>query len=84
LHGCTIEDEVLIGMGAVILDDAYVPRHTLVAAQSLVTERMQLESGYLYAGIPARKIKPLTPQQLAFFSRSAQHYVEMAAAHFGE
>lgn len=82
LHGCTIEDEVLIGMGAVILDDAYIPKHTLIAAKSLVTERSQLESGYLYAGIPARKIKPLTAEQIALFARSAAHYVEAARLHF--
>jgi len=82
LHGCTIGDEVLIGMGAVILDGAIVPGHTLVAAKALVLENSVLESGWLYGGIPAKKIKPLSEEQLAFFARSAAHYVAAAQTHF--
>lgn len=81
LHGCQIGDEVLIGMGAIILDEAVVPKHTVVAAGALVTERMVLESGWLYAGIPAKKIKQLTPQQIEMFRLSAAHYVETARLH---
>ena len=80
LHGCTIEDEALIGMGAVILDEAVVPRHTVIAAKALVLEGSKLESGFLYAGIPAKKIKALSPEQIQGLQRSAQHYVENAKA----
>ncbi len=76
LHGCTLEDEVLIGMGAIVLDEALVPTHTIVAAGALIKERMQLESGYLYAGVPARKIKALTPEQIAAIKGGAAGYVQ--------
>jgi carbonic anhydrase/acetyltransferase-like protein (isoleucine patch superfamily) len=79
LHGCTVEDEVLIGMGAKVLDEAVVPSHCIVAAGALVPERKQLESGFLYAGIPARKIKALTQQQIARIQWNAAHYVQHAA-----
>lgn len=76
LHGCTIEDEVLIGMGAIVLDEVVVPRHTLVAAGALVPERKVLESGWLYAGVPAKKIKPLTAAQVEGILRGAESYVD--------
>lgn len=76
IHGCTIENEVLIGMGAIVLDEAVVPTHTIVAAGALVPERKQLESGYLYAGIPAKKIKPISAEQILQIKEAAQHYVE--------
>ncbi|MFN0200077.1 MAG: gamma carbonic anhydrase family protein [Bacteroidia bacterium] len=81
IHGCTIEDEVLIGMGAIILDEAYIPKQCVVAAGALVTERSVLESGWLYAGIPAKKIKPLTDEQIAGLKLNALHYVENAEEH---
>ncbi|MEZ4684526.1 MAG: gamma carbonic anhydrase family protein [Bacteroidia bacterium] len=78
LHGCTVHDEALIGMGAVILDEAVVPSFTIVAAKALVLERTVLESGFLYAGIPAKKIKALSPDQIKGIRESAAHYVENA------
>jgi carbonic anhydrase/acetyltransferase-like protein (isoleucine patch superfamily) len=81
LHGCTIEDECLIGMGAIVLDEALVPRHTVVAAGALVTEGKQLESGFLYAGVPARKVKALTPAQIEQIRRGASHYVAVSQVH---
>lgn len=83
LHGCTVEDEALIGMGAVILDEAVVPSHTIVAAKAVVLEGTKLESGFLYAGIPARKIKPLTPDQINKLRSGAMHYVTLAREHAG-
>ena len=82
LHGCTIEDEVLIGMGAIILDEAVVPKHCIIAAGALVPEGKKLESGFLYAGVPAKKLKPLRPQQIAMIKMSAAHYAENAELHF--
>ncbi|MCI4671207.1 MAG: gamma carbonic anhydrase family protein [Bacteroidia bacterium] len=81
LHGCKVEDEVLIGMGAIILDLAVVPRHTIVGAGALVTERKQLESGFLYAGVPAKKIKPLSDRQIQMISIGALHYVDVMGHH---
>lgn len=55
IHGCTIKDNVLIGMGAIVLDDAVVESNTIVAAGSVVTKGTVVESGWVYAGTPAKK-----------------------------
>ncbi len=75
LHGCTIEDRVLVGMGAIVLDRSIVHSNVIIAANSVVLEGMELESGFLYAGSPAKKIKPLSETQLAGLKRSAELYV---------
>ena len=62
IHGCTIHDNTLIGMGAIIMDHAIVPQNCLVAAGAVVLENSVLESGYIYAGIPAKKVKKLSPE----------------------
>lgn len=80
IHGCTLESEVIIGMGAMVLDGAVVPRHTMVAAGGLVPEGKVLESGFLYMGVPVKKIKPLTEDQLQFFiKRTAANYIKYAS-----
>lgn len=76
IHGCTIEDDVLIGMGAIVLDHAVVKQGCLVGAGSVVTERSVLESGWLYAGIPAKKIKPLDTERTELMKRTAIRYPE--------
>ncbi len=75
LHGCTIEDEVLIGMGSIVMDKALVQKHVLLAAGSLVPEGKVLESGYLYVGRPAKKVRALTADEIANFMYSANNYV---------
>jgi len=77
LHGCTIEDESLIGMGSIVMDKAVVQKHVLLAAGSLVPEGKVLESGYLYVGRPAKKVRALTPDELTHFLYSANHYVSV-------
>jgi carbonic anhydrase/acetyltransferase-like protein (isoleucine patch superfamily) len=77
LHGCTIEDECLIGMGSIIMDKVIVQKHVLVGAGSLVPEGKVLESGYLYLGSPAKKIRPLTNTELEHFMYSANHYIKL-------
>lgn len=77
LHGCTIEDECLIGMGSIIMDKVVVHKHVLVGAGSLVPEGKVLESGYLYLGSPAKKVRPLTEQELGHFLYSANHYIKL-------
>ncbi len=62
VHGCTLHDNVMIGMNAVILDDAVVESNSIVAAGSVVTKGTVVESGSVYAGIPARKIKSVSPE----------------------
>lgn len=60
IHGCTIDPIVLIGMGAIIMDDVHIPSHVIIGAGSVVTQGKQLESGWIYAGAPARKLKPIS------------------------
>lgn len=77
LHACTIEDECLIGMGSIILDHAHVKKLVLLGAGSLVPEGKVLESGYLYLGRPAKQVRELTPEELAYFNYSAEHYIRL-------
>jgi carbonic anhydrase/acetyltransferase-like protein (isoleucine patch superfamily) len=81
LHACTIEDECLIGMGSIILDNALVKKHVLLGAGSLVPEDKVLESGYLYLGRPAKQVRPLTPEEIAYFNYSAEHYIRLKVRH---
>ncbi|MDQ6950278.1 MAG: gamma carbonic anhydrase family protein [Mariprofundales bacterium] len=81
LHGCTIGDGCLIGMGAVMMDRAVVEPGCIVAAAALVTEGKVLKSGFLYAGAPARERRELTAEERAFLPRSAEHYVQVALQH---
>jgi carbonic anhydrase/acetyltransferase-like protein (isoleucine patch superfamily) len=77
LHGCEIGDECLIGMGAIVMDKVVVQPHVLIGAGTLVPEGKTLESGYLYLGSPARKVRALTEAELAHFQYSAQHYIRL-------
>lgn len=76
LHGCTIGDGTLIGMGASILNDARIGRNCLVGANALVTEAKVFDDGMLIVGAPARAIRPLTTAELARLAGSADRYVE--------
>ncbi|MBN2530933.1 MAG: gamma carbonic anhydrase family protein [Deltaproteobacteria bacterium] len=77
LHGCTLKNKCLIGMGAIVMDNAVVEENVIVAAGSVVLENNVLEKGHLYAGTPVRKIKPLTEAQIRNLSEHALHYVEL-------
>ena len=74
VHGCTVEDDVLIGMGAIVMDHAVVGRGCLIAAGAVVLENTICEPGYLYAGVPAKKIKPVSEVQAASLRRTATNY----------
>ncbi|MCH2045750.1 MAG: gamma carbonic anhydrase family protein [Saprospiraceae bacterium] len=63
VHGCTIHDNVLIGMGAMVMDHAVVESNCLVAAGAVVLERAHLESGWIYAGVPAKPVKKMSAEQ---------------------
>ena len=78
LHACTIGDRCLIGMGAIIMDTTVVEDEVIIGAGSLVAENKTLQSGYLYLGSPAKKIRPLTERELKFLRYSAEHYVKLA------
>lgn len=81
LHGCTIGNEVLIGIGSIVLDRAVIEDRVLVGAGSLVPPGKRLESGYLYLGNPVKQARPLTESELAYFKYSAEHYLRVAAKH---
>ena len=77
LHGCTVGNEVLIGINATVLDGAVIKEKVVLAAHSLVAPGKTLESGFLYMGSPAKKIRPLSEQELRFFRYSADNYVKL-------
>lgn len=78
VHACTVEDEVLIGMGAVILDGAAVERHSLVAAGSVVRPNFRVPSGMLVAGNPAQVKRPLTDKEIEGIAFSVGEYLRLA------
>lgn len=84
LHGCEIGDRVLVGMGATIMDGAVVEAEVVIAAGALVTPGKRLRSGYLYAGTPAREVRPLSDKEIAYFSYSAANYVRLKDRHLAE
>ena len=79
LHGCTIGNRVLVGMGSIVLDDAVVENEVVIGAGSLVPPRKRLKSGFLYMGSPAVAVRELTDAERAHFLYSAAHYVKLAA-----
>lgn len=77
LHGCEIGDECLIGMGTIVMDDVVIERHVMVGAGSLVPPGKRLESGFLYVGRPAEKVRALTAAEIERLRYSAEHYVRL-------
>ena len=74
VHGCTVADDVLIGMGAIVMDHAVVGAGCIIAAGAVVLENTVCAPGYLYAGVPARRVKAVTEAQLAGLRRTAANY----------
>ncbi len=83
LHGCTVEDMCLIGMGSTLLDGSVVHSRVLLGAGSLVPEGKELEGGYLWLGRPAKRMRELTEQELKWFEYSARHYVKLKDDYLG-
>ncbi len=81
LHGCTVEDRCLVGMGATVLDGAVVRSGAMIAAGALVPPGKDLAGGHLYVGSPARPARPLRPEERDYLAFSAAHYVELKARH---
>lgn len=77
LHGCTISNDCLIGMGSIVMDDVQVPDRVMIGAGSLVPPGKQLQSGMLYVGRPVQAVRPLTDGELAHLRYSAEHYVRV-------
>jgi carbonic anhydrase/acetyltransferase-like protein (isoleucine patch superfamily) len=78
IHGCTIKDNVLVGMGAIIMDHAVIESNSMIAAGSVVLENTIVESGSVYAGIPAKKIKNLDEKISENIKRISENYLKYA------
>lgn len=79
VHGCTLEDNVLIGMGAIVMDNAVIEKNSLIAAGAVVLENTVVESGSIYAGVPAKKVKSLSAEHFKQMNeRIADNYVMYA------
>jgi carbonic anhydrase/acetyltransferase-like protein (isoleucine patch superfamily) len=74
VHGCTVEDNVLIGMGAIIMDDAVVGANSVIAAGAVVLPGTQIEPGSIYAGVPAIRIKDISDEMREVIQRTARNY----------
>lgn len=81
LHGCTIDDRCLIGMDVCLMDGVTVESNVIVGAGSLVTPGKVLTSGYLWLGSPARRVRRLSDEELAFLSYSAKYYADLKNRH---
>jgi carbonic anhydrase/acetyltransferase-like protein (isoleucine patch superfamily) len=76
VHGCTIEDNVLIGMGAIVMDNCYIEENCIIAAGAVLLEGTRVESWSIYAGVPAKKVKTLSPELFqGEVQRIANNYV---------
>lgn len=84
LHGCTIGNRVLVGMGSTIMDGAIVEDEVIIGAGSLVPPGKRLQSGYLYVGRPAKAQRELTDKEREFFVYSANNYVRLKDQHLQE
>ena len=79
VHGCTIHDNVLIGMGSIVMDDCVVESNSIIAAGAVVTKNTKVESGSVYAGIPAKKVKDISEALISGeIDRIANNYVKYA------
>ena len=84
LHGCTLGNRILVGMGAIIMDGAVVEDDVFIGAGCLVPPNKRLESGYLYIGNPAKQARPLTEGEVTFLKQSALNYIETKDEHLAE
>ncbi|OQW77957.1 MAG: gamma carbonic anhydrase family protein [Proteobacteria bacterium ST_bin11] len=84
LHACSIGDYCLIGIGAIVMDDAELGGYLMLGAGSLVPPGKKLEGGFLYVGTPAKQIRALTDSEKAFLEYSAKHYVKLKNHYLSE
>lgn len=75
VHGCQIEDNALVGMGAIVMDDAVVQEGCIIAAGAVVLEKTICEAGHIYAGVPAKKVKKLSEEQILNLKKTAANYI---------
>ena len=74
VHGCTVEDNVLIGMGAIVMDDVIIGKESVIAAGAVVLPGTRVEPGSIYAGMPAKRIKDIGPEMKEVILRTARNY----------
>lgn len=80
VHGCTIHDNVLVGMGSIIMDDCIIESNSIVAAGAVVTKNTRVEAGSIYAGIPAKRVKDVSKELISGeINRIANNYVEYSS-----
>jgi carbonic anhydrase/acetyltransferase-like protein (isoleucine patch superfamily) len=80
VHGCTIHDNVLIGMGSIVMDDCVVESNSIIAAGAVVVKNTRVESGSVYAGIPAKKIKDISEELISGeINRIANNYIKYSS-----
>ena len=84
LHGCQLGNRILVGMGAIIMDNAIVEDNVIIGGGSLVPPNKRLESGYLYVGSPVKQARALTEQELTFLKVSADNYVLLKNEYLSE
>ncbi|MAE01177.1 gamma carbonic anhydrase family protein [Pseudoalteromonas lipolytica] len=84
LHGCQLGNRILVGMGAIVMDNAIVEDDVIIGGGSLVPPNKRLESGYLYVGSPVKQARPLTEQERAFLTLSADNYVQLKDEYIAE
>ena len=76
VHGCTIEDNVLVGMGAIVMDNCHIGSNTIIAAGAVLLENTKVESGCIYAGVPAKKVKDISQELIhGEIDRIANNYL---------
>jgi carbonic anhydrase/acetyltransferase-like protein (isoleucine patch superfamily) len=79
VHGCTVHDDVLIGMGAIVMDNAVVHSNSIIAAGAVVLEGTVVEAGTIYAGVPAKKVKDISQELISGeINRIANNYIQYA------
>ena len=83
LHGCSVGNHCLIGMGAIVMDKAVIEDEVILGAGSLVPGGKTLQSGYLYTGSPARRSRALSDDERRYLRYAAEHYVRLAQRHSG-
>ena len=81
VHGCTVKNNCLIGMGAVLLNNTVINENSIVAAGSLVTENKEFPAGSLIMGSPAKVVRELTEKEIKSIQESAEHYMKLAQEH---
>ena len=79
VHGCTINDNVLIGMGSIVMDGCIIESNSIIAAGAVVTENTHVKEGSIYAGIPAKKVKDISEIQKQNITKTAENYVKYAS-----